>query len=208
MTDAITQDAFKLPKVRTIRLYGQLGAKFGREYRLAVANTAEAVRALSAQLPGFAAYLNTAKDRGVVFAVFPGKRNIGEQQLRDPPGQDEIRIAPVLQGSKRAGVLQTIVGVVLIIVGAVTSWSGGVYLINLGVASRRWRGSADAFSPAKRCWRQRQPGEPGKLQFQWTGEYTGAGQPSASWIRSLLGRISGDQRRCLRRRPDLTRPGR
>ena len=133
MTDAITQDLYKGPKLRTIRLYGQLGAKFGREFKLAVSSAAEAVRALAVQLPGFDAYLMGAKDRGMVFAVFLGKRNIGEHQLHDPPGQDEIRIAPVLHGAKRAGVLQTIVGVVLIVVGALTSWSGGVYLINVGV---------------------------------------------------------------------------
>lgn len=124
-------------KLRTIRLYGALGAKFGREFRLAVNSTAEAMRALCVQLPGFSAYLNSAKDRGVVFAVFLGKRNIGEGQLHDPPGQQEIRIAPVLQGAKRAGVLQTIVGAVLVVVGVVlnayTGFSGTPF-INLGIA--------------------------------------------------------------------------
>ncbi len=121
-------------KLRTIRLYGVLGATFGREFRLAVSSTAEAIRALSVQLPGFAAFLNSAKDRGMVFAVFLGKRNIGKEQLHDPPGQDEIRIAPVLTGAKRAGVLQTIVGVILIVVGAYTSWAGGGALVSLGVS--------------------------------------------------------------------------
>ncbi|HVJ38193.1 MAG TPA: tail assembly protein [Stenotrophomonas sp.] len=135
MADAITQDMYKVPKLRTIRLYGALGAKFGREFRLAVASTAEAIRALSAQLPGFSAYLNGAKERGMVFAVFLGKRNIGEQQLTDPPGADVIRIAPVMEGAKRAGVLQTIIGAVLIVVGAFLYYTpAGVPLINLGVA--------------------------------------------------------------------------
>lgn len=124
-------------KIRTIRLYGVLGAKFGREFKLAVNSVAEAMTALSVQLPGLSAYLNGAKDRGMVFAVFLGKRNIGEDQLRDPPGADEIRIAPVLQGAKRAGALQTIVGAVLVVVGAVVSYVGGglgVPLMKLGVA--------------------------------------------------------------------------
>lgn len=124
-------------KIRTIRLYGALGARFGREFHLAVDSAAEAVRALSVQLPGFSAYLNSAKERGIVFAVFLGKRNIGEQQLHDPPGSAEIRIAPVLQGAKRAGVLQTIVGAILVVVGVVlnvyTGFSGTPF-INLGVA--------------------------------------------------------------------------
>lgn len=121
-------------RIRTIRLYGALGARFGREFRLAVDSAAEAVRALSVQLPGFSAYLNGAKERGMVFAVFLGKRNISEEQLQDPPGSDVIRIAPVLQGSKRAGVLQTIVGAVLIVVGAITYAYGGQVLVSLGVS--------------------------------------------------------------------------
>lgn len=38
--------------VRTIRLYGVLGATFGREYRLSVASPKEAIRALSVIVPG------------------------------------------------------------------------------------------------------------------------------------------------------------
>ncbi|WP_416348642.1 hypothetical protein, partial [Listeria welshimeri] len=41
------------PKLRKIRLYGALGKRFGREHRLAVANAAEAVRALGVLFDGF-----------------------------------------------------------------------------------------------------------------------------------------------------------
>ncbi|WP_249060412.1 tail assembly protein [Xanthomonas nasturtii] len=109
-----------------VRLYGVLRAKFGKEFRLAVASPAEAIRALSVHLPGFPAFLMGAKDRGLTFAVFNGRRNLSQDQLHDPPGDDAIRIAPVLQGSKRGGVLQTIMGAALIVVGfAVNIMSGG-----------------------------------------------------------------------------------
>lgn len=131
----------EIPKVRTVRLYGVLRAKFGKEFRLAVASPAEAIRALSVQLPGFQAFLMGAKDRGLTFAVFNGRRNLTQDQLHDPPGDDDIRIAPVLQGSKRGGTLQTIIGAALIVVGAaVNIMSGGSLawigtpLINAGVA--------------------------------------------------------------------------
>ncbi|WP_244666228.1 tail assembly protein [Xanthomonas phaseoli] len=127
-----------VPKVRVVRLYGVLRAKFGKEFRLAVASPAEAVRALSVQLPGFQAFLMGAKDCGLTFAVFNGRRNLREDQLHDPPGDDAIRIAPVLQGSKRGGVLQTIVGAVLVVAGVVLSAYGlgavGVPLTNAGIA--------------------------------------------------------------------------
>ncbi|KWV17125.1 tail assembly protein [Xanthomonas translucens] len=126
------------PKVRIVRLYGALRARFGKEFRLAVASPAEAVQALSVQLPGFQAFLMGAKDRGMVFSVFNGRRNLAEDQLHDPPGDEMIRIAPVLQGSKRGGVLQTIAGAVLVVAGLVLSAYGfgaiGVPLTNAGIA--------------------------------------------------------------------------
>ncbi|WP_115530260.1 tail assembly protein [Xanthomonas campestris] len=126
---------YAVPKVRVVRLYGTLRAKFGKEFRLAVASPAEAISALSVQLPGFQAFLMGAKDRGLTFAVFNGRRNLSEDQLHDPPGDDAIRIAPVLQGSKRGGVLQTIIGAVLIVAGALLITTPfGVPLVSAGVS--------------------------------------------------------------------------
>lgn len=128
-------------RLRTIRLYGLLGARFGRKFRLAVSNPAEAVRALCAILPGFQQYLARAKESGMAFAVFVGKQNLSSDQLRDPPGADDIRIAPVLAGSKRGGILQTIAGVVLIVAGYVVTglsygWAApvGGAMVKLGIA--------------------------------------------------------------------------
>ncbi|PZS70627.1 phage tail protein [Stenotrophomonas maltophilia] len=122
-------------RLRTIRLYGQLGSRFGRSFRLAVNSPAEAVRALCAILPGFERYLHGANQNGMAFAVFIGKQNLSKEQLQDPPGNEDIRIAPVLLGSKRGGVLQTILGVVLIVVGIYGNIAGGwgQPFINAGV---------------------------------------------------------------------------
>ncbi|HZX76155.1 tail assembly protein [Lysobacter sp.] len=120
-------------KLRTIRLYGTLGAKFGREYRLAVGSVAEAVHALSTQLPGFKRFLMESKDRGMAFAVFHGRQNLREDQLLDPPGNDAIRIAPVLAGAKRGGVFQVILGAALIIAaGFFTGGAGWSLAIGAG----------------------------------------------------------------------------
>lgn len=121
-------------RLRTIRLYGKLGARFGRKFRLAVNSPAEAVHALCVMLPGFQQYLMGAKSKGMEFAVFNGKQNLTKEQLRDPPGADDIRIAPVLVGSKRGGILQTILGIVLIVVGVWTQnyqlvFQGGVMVL-------------------------------------------------------------------------------
>ena len=107
----------------TIKLHGQL-RQFGKSYDLLVRTPAEAVKALCVQIPGFERFISNAKSRGLVFAVFRGKKNIGEGEL-NYQGQGDIIISPVICGSKRAGSLQTIIGAVLIVAGAVLSAFGG-----------------------------------------------------------------------------------
>jgi len=112
-------------RVRTIILSGPLGRQFGREFRLAVNSPAEAVRALCIMVPGFQRFLTSAKQKGLEFALFIGRQNISKEQL---PGEEVIRIAPVLVGAKRGGILQTIIGVVLIVVGVYTGFQPAVQL--------------------------------------------------------------------------------
>ncbi|NWD81575.1 tail assembly protein [Pseudomonas reactans] len=97
----------------TILLFGQL-RQFGRSFKLSVRTPAEAIKALSVQIPGFERFLSNAKSRGIEFAVFRGKKNLSVGEL-SYSGEGEIRIAPVITGSKRAGILQTIVGAVLLV---------------------------------------------------------------------------------------------
>jgi predicted phage tail protein len=95
------------------------------------------VRALCILVPGFQRCLANAKQKGLEFAVFIGRQNITKEQLGDPPGDEVIRIAPVLVGAKRGGVLQTIVGVVLIVVGVwmnVVAPGSGAAFVNLGIS--------------------------------------------------------------------------
>lgn len=101
-------------KLKTVKLYGPMRRRFGREYQLNVSSPAEAIRALCAQVPGFKRYLNDSKNDGLSFSVFIGKRNVGEKSLDDPAGDSEIRIAPIIEGSKRGGIFQTIFGAALI----------------------------------------------------------------------------------------------
>lgn len=116
--------------LREIRLYGELGRKFGRVHHLAVKSAQEAVRALIANCKGFDAHLRTYSEPG--YHVWVGKRNIGETELADPAGSDDvIRIAPALAGAKKGGLLQTIIGAVLVVVGIVT---GQTWLVQIGAA--------------------------------------------------------------------------
>ncbi|MEO6677785.1 MAG: tail assembly protein [Pseudomonas sp.] len=111
-------------RIREIRLDGALGKRFGKEHFLAVANFAEGVRALGVLQKGFTQYLNEAKAKGIVFAVYYGDRNIGLSELHHPPGNCVMRITPVVQGSKNSGGLQTVVGIALVV--AASYFSGGL----------------------------------------------------------------------------------
>lgn len=107
---------------RVIRLYGVLGSAFGRVHELVVSTPQEAIKALSITIPGFERFLQTAKERGLTFSIFVGKNNIGKDEL-EFSGSDDIRIAPVIIGSKKAGVFQTILGAALVVVGAVGAFT-------------------------------------------------------------------------------------
>lgn len=128
-------------RLRTIKLRGNLGKRFGKSHTLAVGSAAEGIRALGVLLPGFNQFLAESKDRGLAFALFYGKRNIGQDELRDPPGVDDIVIAPVVQGSKSGGGLQTVLGIALI--AAASFFSGGTAAGGVGLyGSAGWAGGA------------------------------------------------------------------
>lgn len=133
-------------KLRTVRLYGIAGQRFGRVHRFAVSSTAEAMRALCSQVVGFKKFLINAKDNGLTFAVFNGKRNLDANELAHPVGGEEIRIAPIIVGSKNSGLFTTILGTALAVVGVVTSEYGGGFLIGIG-ASMALGGVVQMLSP-------------------------------------------------------------
>lgn len=110
-----------MARLTTIRLYGALGARFGRVHKLVVQTSAEAVKALCINLDGLESYLMNAKKNGMTFAVFRGKRNIGVQDFQELAGNSDIRIAPVMEGAKKAGIFQTILGAVMVVAGIVVT---------------------------------------------------------------------------------------
>lgn len=123
--------------MRTIKLYGVLRSRFGREYRLDVHSVGDAISALCNLLPGFERFMRTADERGLTFAVFCGRRNIAEGDLGLRGSDDsEIRIAPIVQGSKNGGLFQTILGVVIIAVAwwNPMGWIGGTSMLMAGGA--------------------------------------------------------------------------
>lgn len=116
--------------LREVRLYGDLGRRFGRVHFLAVATPSEAARALCVVLDGFERMF-LGPDGKQAYHVFVGRsdarRDIAEGEIGEPLGaNDPIRFVPVIEGAKRAGTLQVIVGAVLVVAGVVINvWSDG-----------------------------------------------------------------------------------
>jgi predicted phage tail protein len=111
--------------LRTIRLYGHLGERFGRVFRLDVQSPAEAVRALCFLLPGFRHAVVDDPRGSCGYRVTAGMDRRDQDSLKLPCGETEsIRIVPVLCGAGKNGVGQTILGIILVVVGVFTTWAG------------------------------------------------------------------------------------
>ncbi|HDR2474952.1 TPA: tail assembly protein [Enterobacter soli] len=106
-----------------IELGSVLGKTFGKVHYRLISRVSEAGVALAKTIPGFEQFMISSQRRGLTFSVFKGKRNIGKDDLGFAVSGDVIRIVPVIIGSKKAGVLQTILGAVLVAVGVVLSFT-------------------------------------------------------------------------------------
>ena len=123
--------------LKTIKLYGILAKKFGKQFKLDVANTREAIRALSAQIPGFEKFMLHAHEHGLGFAVYQDKHNISEYEIDMSTDAAVIKIVPkVIGAGGDNGVLQIVLGVVLVVAGYFTFGATSPYgmaLIGAGV---------------------------------------------------------------------------
>ena len=106
----------------TIKLSGSLAQKFGRLHRRQVSSgdTWEGFRALKATIDGFEEEIRRLDRLGMRFAIFRNRKNVGADEF-GMGGAREIRIVPVVEGSKRAGLLQTVLGVILIVLSPFTT---------------------------------------------------------------------------------------
>lgn len=103
-----------MTELKTIRLSGALGMRYGRVHRLAIDNPAEAIRALSANYPDFRHTLAESDAEGVGYRVMVGKADLpGLEHLHDPSGGAEIRLIPVIRGGK-SGLFEVFAGIALI----------------------------------------------------------------------------------------------
>ncbi|WP_250538943.1 MULTISPECIES: tail assembly protein [unclassified Caballeronia] len=117
----------------TVLLYGDLRARYGRRYDLAVRSPAEAIHALCVQLRGLRAYF--IEHGAQQFLVRGPHQDYDADDLHFPQSEGLLRIVPLVQGSGAFG--KIIGGAALAVIGLVASpYSGGLSmaLVSMGAA--------------------------------------------------------------------------
>lgn len=132
--------------LRTIRFHGPMVGIFGKKFEYRAHNVPKAIDAMKNLLPGFERYMLEAHKRGLTFSIFVGKRNVGQDELELTKGTEDIHLVPVVIGSKRAGLFQTILGVALIGAAIAFSPAGlGVFSATGGWTSMAYAGASLAL---------------------------------------------------------------
>lgn len=124
--------------MKTIKLHGILGKKFGQFFKLDVQTAREATHAIACQNAEFKRFMLESDKLGLKFAVFLGRKNITENDIDNVTDTDVIHIVPRIVGSGGSTFnwLQVVAGAVLVGVGAFTfgaTTATGAALIGAGI---------------------------------------------------------------------------
>jgi len=115
----------------TIRLLGEAGRRFGRQFKLAVKTPAEAIRALCVQIPALRQYLLDSEENGIRWrAITDHAVGLDEEGLLWPLSKKFV-LAPIPVG--RGGVGKIIAGVALVAVSVLFApagaFAGGLFTL-------------------------------------------------------------------------------
>lgn len=127
----MTTTAAHFAPLAEIKLVGRMWRGLEKSHRRSLdrGTAAEVFKALEVTVSGFKQEVIRLSKLGMRFAIFRNGKNIGESDFH-LGGTRELKIVPVIAGSKRAGILQTIVGAILIVAG---TYFGQTWAVQLGV---------------------------------------------------------------------------
>lgn len=139
--------------IRTIHLQGKLGKLFGKEWKLNVSSVGEALRAININTKrGLEKYLTTDGALKHYKVCIKDKKNtILKEEINTKYEDGDIYIVPVIKGAGDDGLLQTILGVVLIVVGVIFEQA---WLVRMGI-SLALGGVVQMLSPSPKNNEQR-----------------------------------------------------
>ena len=154
-----------MQELKTVRLLGAAGRKFGREFKVAVKSPAEAFRALCALCPGLRAWVLEQHEKGVVWRVIiKDRKGLSAEDLQWETGHEVITFCPTVKGAgggSSSGIFQIILGVALIAAAIIIPFgvaSGGLGLGLIG-GSLVLGGVAALITPTPTTPRQAETGE-------------------------------------------------
>jgi predicted phage tail protein len=157
-----------------ILLSGSLAKACGREHfkKLETGTAKEAFGALKHTVPGFEGFIRDSARKGQRYAIFRNRENVGEDRFT-MSGTTEIRIVPVISGSKNSGLFQTILGVVLIVASFIPGFQA---LMPVGIAMTLG-GVVQMLSPVpKAASQQEQASSENKPSYLFNGAFNSTQQ--------------------------------
>lgn len=139
------------PGMARICLYGDL-QRFGRRIDLRVKTGAEAIRALSTQVPAFRQKLNEGWYQVRIVGRDAGENELSAR-LNEPLANGAvIHIVPRLAGAKSGGVFQVVLGAALIVV---AWWNPVGWLGAAAVSGMYAAGASMIWAEWRRCWHRK-----------------------------------------------------
>ncbi|MCL2874784.1 MAG: tail assembly protein [Betaproteobacteria bacterium] len=165
-----------------IILDGPLGKKFGRKWELAVNSPREALNLIEANTPGLFNWLRQNAKKYSKYAITCKRgdhvEEFNEEQYLKQEGQfDEIRFVPVVEGA--GAVARIVVGVILIVVGAVMTYFGNPYGVNVMMAgaAMAFGGVAELLAPKPKTSKSKDAEHKGSYYFNGPANTTEQGVP-------------------------------
>lgn len=159
-----------MQQLKTVKLIGAAGRKFGRSFELAVKSPAEAFRALCVLCPGLKAWVLEQHERGVAWRVITDDpQGLEGEELARETGNEVIVFAPVVQGAGgNGGVFSVILGVVLIAAALIIPFAavGGGLALGLLGGSLVLGGIASLITPTPNLNQQGKSGEQTSIQLE------------------------------------------
>jgi predicted phage tail protein len=156
-----------------VKLSGSLAKAFWRQksYLLESGTTNEVMSALKHTVEGFESEITRLSRLGVRFAIFRNRQNVGTDEF-GLTGTAEVRIVPIISGSKRGGLFQTIAGVALMVA---SIWLGPV-AFSIGL-SLTIGGVSQLLTPvAKTATQQEQATTENKPSYLFNGAFNSTQQ--------------------------------
>jgi predicted phage tail protein len=146
-------------ELKTVKLLGAAGRKFGRVFHIAVKSPSEAFGALCVLCPGLKAWVLNQHERGVAWRVVTDNaKGLNTDELKQETGAETIVFAPVIcgAGGGGGGFFQIILGVILIAVAFIPGVGVAVGLLG---ASLVLGGVAQLLTPTPKLSGQTTTGE-------------------------------------------------